>query len=502
VLRLHRLRAGLTQQQLSQRAEVSVRTVRDIERVRAWPRPESARRLAAVVGLDPEDAVRASRRDPPGRRRAGPGGPDAGHLEVGVLGPLRVDRDGQPVEVGSLKQRCMLATLALQPGCVVGSEELIDVLWGEHPPSACRNLVHTYVARLRRLLGPQQASARAPAQMIATANGGYRFMADDTQLDLLRFDQFAARASEMQATDPARALELLTRALGSWRGPVLAGLTERLSQHPVAVAVAGRRLAAAAAYADLALELRQYQQAVAGLRPLSVEEPLHEGLHARLMIALAGCGQQAAALEVFADLRRTLAAELGVEPGTEMQDAQARVLRGEIPPVRAAWHGPAARVTGHPRPAQLPADVRGFTGRVRDLEWLGALLSAAGHPDATTVVISAIGGMAGVGKTALAVHWAHRVASRFGDGQLYIDLRGYSPDPPLDPPSPWRAARLVLVETPRRLHSDAGRRNPRSSATDRYHGLNGYAGPPDGAGSATRMAFVACGSCSGLPLNA
>jgi DNA-binding SARP family transcriptional activator/DNA-binding XRE family transcriptional regulator len=432
-LRAARVGAGLTQQELGQRAGVSVRALRDIEQGRVQqPLPVSVRRLAVAVGLDPTEALSTSRRGTTSKRRPDPGRPGAEQLEVGVLGPLRVQRGGRPVMVGSLKQRCLLGLLALQPDRVVGREELIDVLWGEHPPASCRNLVHTYVARLRRVLGPRRAPG-ATARVIVAAGGGYRLMADNARLDLLWFDELAARASEVQASDPAAALALLTEALGCWRGRVLADLTDGLHQHPAAVAVGQRRVAAVLAHADLALGLGQYQQAVAGLRPLAHEEPLHEGVHAWLMLALAGCGQQAAALEVFTSLRSRLAEELGVEPGAELQDAQVRVLRGDLPAVQPSNHGSTIRTAGLPSPAQLPADVAGFTGRAGHLEQLDALLPAAGEPAATAVVVTVIVGMAGVGKTALAIHWAHRVAGRFGDGQLYVNLRGYAAGPPLDP---------------------------------------------------------------------
>jgi tetratricopeptide (TPR) repeat protein len=248
---------------------------------------------------------------------------------------------------------------------------------------------------------------------------------EGTRVDLSRFDESATRARDLRATDPEAALELYATALGAWRGPVLADLTDRLQHHPAAIAAAQRRLAAALACADLALGLGRSQQALAPLQSLSQDHPLDEGLHARLMLALAGAGQQASALELYADLRRRLADELGLEPGAELRDAQARVLREDVP---TAVLAPAAT-----RPAQLPPDVAGFTGRAAQLERLDALLPAEVGAGVTAVVVATIAGMAGVGKTALAVHWGHRVASRFDGGQLYVNLHGYSPGAPLDP---------------------------------------------------------------------
>lgn len=215
-LRVARRLARLSQRELAERAGVSVRTIRDLEsgRVRR-PRAESVRRLAQVLRLDSLREPEAAHRD-----RA-----DGDRLDIGVLGPLRVSRGDRLVAEGSVKQRSLLGVLALQPGQVVGYEELIDVLWGERPPATCRNLVHTYVARLRRLLEP----ARSPAHVIVGVNGGYRLMPDGIGLDLLRFADLVDQSRKAR-DDRAASLRLLDRALRCWRGPVLADLTARLRQ--------------------------------------------------------------------------------------------------------------------------------------------------------------------------------------------------------------------------------------------------------------------------------
>jgi DNA-binding SARP family transcriptional activator/DNA-binding XRE family transcriptional regulator len=422
MLRTSRVSTGLTQQELGERAGVSVRGVRDIEhgRVRR-PRDESVRRLAKVLGLDPAEALALSRRGAPGSTRPAVRPPDL--LDVAVLGPLRVKRGGKQVPLGSLKERCLLGLLALNADRVVAHQEIVDALWGERPPAAYRNLIHTYVARLRRVLAPGDAPTSMSA--ITAVRGGYQLRADGTRLDLTWFDESATRARDLRATDPPAALELYATALGAWRGPVLADLTDWLQHHPTAIAAAHRRLTVALACADLALGLGRFEQALAALQPLSDDHPLDEGLHARLMLALAGAGRQASALELYTDLRRRLADELGLEPGAELRDAQTRVLREDIP---TAVLAPAAT-----RPAQLPPDVAGFTGRAAQLERLDTLLPPDVGATDPAVVVTTITGMAGVGKTALAVHWGHRVASRFDGGQLYVNLQGYSLGPPLDP---------------------------------------------------------------------
>jgi DNA-binding SARP family transcriptional activator/tetratricopeptide (TPR) repeat protein/DNA-binding XRE family transcriptional regulator len=434
MLRAHRISCGLTQGELSRRAGVSVRAVRDIERGRVrQPRRESVERLAAALGLALTGVVSLSAGlpagSPAGRQRSRAGRAD---LEIGVLGPLVVRRAGMPVDAGPMQQRCLLGLLALQPNQVVGREEIVDVLWGASPPATHRDLVHAYVARLRKLLAPRQQRG-APVRMIARVNSGYQLTVDTDQLDLLRFGELAAQAHALRAEDPAAARELFAQALACWRRPVLADLTVRLRQHPAAVALSQQRLAVVLACADLALDSGHYQQAELQLRELVHEEPLHEGLHARRMLALAGSGQQAAALELFTRLRSRLVEELGVEPGAELQDAQARVLRGDLPIAgRSDEHSTMGGSAERP-PAQLPADVVGFTGRAEHLERLDALLAGASAAPATVVVSAALTGTAGVGKTALAVHWAHRIARSFGDGQLYVDLQGYGPGPPLPP---------------------------------------------------------------------
>ncbi|MQA88539.1 MAG: tetratricopeptide repeat protein [Streptosporangiales bacterium] len=431
VLRARRVRDGLTQHELSRRAGVSVRAVRDIERGRVRrPRRDSVRRLAAAAGLDPTEASSLAAVDPPDDRR-----PGADRLEIGVLGPLTVHRARRPVDAGPMSQRCLLGLLALRPNRAVSREEIIDVLWGERPPATHRNLIHAHVARLRRLLVPQQTQGTS-ARVIARVGDGYRLTVQGDQLDVLRFDGLATRAREAGARDPESAFRLYAGALGCWRGPVLSDLTARLRGHPAAVALSRRRIAVVLAHADLAIGSGRYELAAEQLRALAYEEPLHEGAYARLMLALAGSGQQVAALELFTDLRSRLVEELGVEPGVELRDAQARILRGDLPAARVSRApAPVASVvaSAQPRPAQLRADVAGFTGRADHLERLDGLLAAATAEATSAVVVIAISGMAGVGKTALAVHWAHRVAGSFPDGQLYVDLQGYGSGPPLRP---------------------------------------------------------------------
>ncbi|MDI5978263.1 tetratricopeptide repeat protein [Amycolatopsis magusensis] len=379
-LRERRVLAGLTQAELAERAGVSLRAVRNAElgHVRS-SRAETTRRLLAVLAAEDPGAA----------------------LRIRVLGPLSVHHAGEPVELGAEKQRRLLALLAIQPNRLVRREEIVDALWGDDPPSSCLELVHTYVARLRKVLEPRRVR-QEPARVITTVEGGYLLSVDEEQLDLLQFEAAVAQ-------------ERWLDALGAWRGPVLAGL-EGFRHHPVCHAITARRSAAVLAYAEIAEVQGNHEDAVPHLRALTAAEPLHETAHAQLMLALAGAGQQAAALEVFDDIRHRLADELGIEPGPELRQAHERVLHPDAP-------------AGRHRPAQLPADVSGFTGRARELRSLNHLLPN----DGTDVRIAVVSGTAGVGKTAVALRWAHRSREHFPDGQLYLDLRGYGPERPVEP---------------------------------------------------------------------
>ncbi|PPK68953.1 tetratricopeptide repeat protein [Actinokineospora auranticolor] len=414
LLRSHRTRVGLTQQQLAERSGVSIRALRYIERgAVGMPRADSLRRLAAALGVTPEALADGA------ARPAKPVRPQA--LGLGLLGSFTVAQGGREVPVGALKQRCLLALLALHPNQPVSRAEIIDVLWGDDPPDSCQGLIHTYASRLRKLL--TEASKRN-AEVLRATQAGYRLAVKPDQLDSLRFEDLARQAKLVRAVDADTAADLFDEALALWRGPVLADLPAGLRGHPAAVALAARRREVATAHADVALALGRYDRVVAVIRHLAHEEPLHEGLHARLMLGLAGGGEQAEALRVFADIRARLDDELGVEPGLEIQDAHLRVLRD-----RPAPPPPLPEPVAQRPPAQLPAETPGFVGRAATLAGLDDLLDRVdGSPG---VVIVALSGTAGVGKTALALRWAHRARDRFPDGQLAVNLHGYAPGMPL-----------------------------------------------------------------------
>jgi tetratricopeptide (TPR) repeat protein len=245
------------------------------------------------------------------------------------------------------------------------------------------------------------------------------------------------------------------RALELWRGEPLAGTPSAELRQRITPRLDQLRLQAFEDHAEARLRLGRHEQLVPELRELAGAHPLRERFHAQLMMALACCGRRAEALEAYQSARRTLVDQLGIEPGPELRDLHVRILAGEIGATAAAGGSATAAApagVAEPAPRQLPVAPRHFTGRLAELETLAALAAAAGG----TVVLSAIDGMAGVGKTALAVHAAHRMADSFPDGQLFIDLHGYSPDQqPRTPADALRWLLLALGVPAKRVPQDA-----------------------------------------------
>jgi DNA-binding SARP family transcriptional activator/DNA-binding XRE family transcriptional regulator len=488
LVRGHRRAAGLTQGRLASLSGVSVAAIRDLEQGRRHrPRPGSLARLAGVLGLDAAQAgelaavARGGSGMAPGAvGQAGPGrgGPGragvgragvAGGVRLQVLGPLVAWRDGVRLALGGPRQQAVLGMLALAPGSLVHRAAIIDALWPGDPPATAVTVVQSHVSRLRGLLDRGRLP-RDRGGVLVSAGACYGLRAGPGQLDLLDFAQLAAGArAAREAGDYAGACGLYQRALGLWRGEPLAGV-DLLAGHPELAGLARQRAAMVIEYAQVASGAGWHDRVLAPLRALAGREPLNERAHAQLMIALAGSGQQAEALELFEALRRRLDTELAMPPGPEVAEAHLRVLRQDIPPAPAApagagtaaiptgqraaapvgptapavapASGSAAAVSGSsPVPRQLPTGVRHFAGREQEIGKLDALAQEASGA-AGTVVISAIGGTAGVGKTALALHWAHRVADRFPDGQLYVNLRGFGPS--AAPVTPGEAIRGFL----------------------------------------------------------
>lgn len=379
-----------------------------------------------------------------------------------VLGPVRAWRDDEELDLGFPQQRALLALLLADTGRPVPTSGILDVLWAERPPASALNVVRRYVGALRRLLEPE-LPPRAPGSRLLRRPGGYLLEADPDEVDLLRFRELTRQGKRAVATGRAEtAARCFTEALGQWRGPVVMGIPPSAREHVRFTAVERELLHTTRLAADAALLCGRAEHVLPALRRAAALDPLDEPLHARLILSLAACGLQAEALTAYEDVRRRLSAELGVAPGAELAAAQTRVLRQDVGRLRA---GPTvalgrdlpvvrvgpARGASSPapvgRPAQLPPDPAAFAGRRAELEWL---TSHAGPADAGTEAPPTvlIGGMAGVGKTTLAVHWAHRAAHRFPDGQLHVRLEGSDPVQPAVPPEEALRGMLTALGVP------------------------------------------------------
>ncbi|MGW0705720.1 BTAD domain-containing putative transcriptional regulator [Streptomyces sp. NPDC002643] len=337
-------------------------------------------------------------------------------LRFSVLGPVRAWRDGEPLQTGSPQQRALLAALLLREGRTATASELIDALWGDDPPSQALAAVRTYASRLRKALS---------ADVLVSESGGYAVRAlSRGALDLAVAQELASDAEKAKNSgDLCHARALLNKALGLWDGEVLASVpgpyaeTQRARLDEWRLQLVETRL-------DMDLEQGCHAEAVSELTALTAAHPLRERLRELLMLALYRSGRQAEALAVYADTRRLLADELGVDPRPGLRELQQRILRadpGLAEPSAPLSPEPAAAPV---RPAQLPATVPDFTGRSSFVAELSEVLSAASGGEGQVMAVSALAGIGGVGKTTLAVHVAHQARSAFPDGQLYVDLQG------------------------------------------------------------------------------
>jgi DNA-binding SARP family transcriptional activator/Flp pilus assembly protein TadD len=362
------------------------------------------------------------------------GATTACETEFCLLGPLLVRRNGVMVPVPAGLQRALLAALLLRAGQRAGLDELAEALWGPRLPGSWRVSLRSCVTRLRRTLGDDLG-----ARIVAEADG-YRLNLEPGELDLARFEAALEDGREAAASGAwAQAAAGLAAGLALWRGQPLTGVWSETLAARERPRLAELRLQGLEARIDADLHLGRHGDVIPELRGLCTAEPLRQDPRGLLMVALFRDGQQDAALAVYADIRGALARERGAEPGAALQTLHRQVLAGDP---AASWPpGPAAAgQAGHAGPAagaasparQLPSAAAGFAGRDAELARLTRLLDES-RDGGCTAIISAIAGTAGVGKTALAVRWAHQVAARFPDGQLYVNLRGYDPGRPVDP---------------------------------------------------------------------
>ncbi|HEY1966988.1 MAG TPA: BTAD domain-containing putative transcriptional regulator, partial [Pseudonocardia sp.] len=345
---------------------------------------------------------------------------------IQVLGPLEMCVDGRPIDMGGPRLRTLIALLTAEAGRVVSVATLVDALWGEDAPPDAHRTTRTYVSRLRRRLAPMSAGD----ELIETHTAGYRLRLSTDLVDATRFEQLAARGrDELAAGRPATAIDLLSAGLALWRGDAYG----EFLHVPALCAEAARLrqvwLTATGDHVDAQLAIGAGDTLVGELLELTDRYPGHDRLWGQLMTALYRAGRQAEALEAFLRARTALVELAGVDPSPMLVEIHRQVLGHDARLLGPRSRGPRPQSF---RPAQLPADVAGFTGRQRELDTLDA---AAAHAQPTGVVVYGMSGTAGVGKTALAVHWAHRARTAFPDGQLYANLRGFDPGGSIQDPA-------------------------------------------------------------------
>jgi DNA-binding SARP family transcriptional activator/tetratricopeptide (TPR) repeat protein len=354
-------------------------------------------------------------------------------LQFGVLGSLDVKAGDSetPQVVSAPRLRTLLAVLLWRANQPVPVDELAYLVWDGGPPAGAREAVRGLVMRLRRHL-VQEAAAR-----IVTRAPGYAIDVFSDELDASRFETLTRQADD--ATHAGRwadAARAAAGALGLWRGIPLADVPSELLRGQWVPVLEQLHVQALACRIEANLHEGRHVQLIPELRELTARHPLRESFHGQLMRALAHSGQRAEALAAYQEARRTLAAELGIDPGPELRRLHDRVLAGDAsltaPPsaAEADQDDPAPTEAVQPAPVlwQLPASVRSFVGRQAEVSRLGDMMRQALDPPgaAGTVVISAINGMAGIGKTALALHATHQLAGEFPDGQLFIDMHGHT----------------------------------------------------------------------------
>jgi DNA-binding SARP family transcriptional activator/tetratricopeptide (TPR) repeat protein len=348
-------------------------------------------------------------------------------VEFRLLGEIDVLVDGRSLDVGPIRQRSVLAALLIDANRTVATDELVDRVWGGHRhPDRPASALQTYVSLLRRILVPIENTT------ITRHSAGYRLLVDDRTVDLHEFRRLVQNARGAGAGDP---VVLFEKALQLWRGDPFATVDTPWI-NGVRATLNNERRAARLDLTDIQLDRGQHAVLLAALFDRTAEQPLDERLASQFMLALYRSGRQAAALQHFQLLRRRLRDELGVDPSQAVRQLYQQILTTQP---ALAWPPIGTVAVRAPIPRQLPASPRLFTGREAQLSWLTKALDT---PADAGVLILAIGGIGGIGKTWLALHWAYRHLDRFPDGQLYANLRGF--DPSGRPTSPATAVRGFL----------------------------------------------------------
>lgn len=353
-----------------------------------------------------------------------------------VLGPVEVVASGRPLRFARRQQLDLVAFLMLRAGRVVATSEIVEAMWGGAAPRTANVQVQNMVSALRSVL---RDDSGAPLARVDRQAAGYALHVTAGRVDLAVFTELVGRARA--ARTPVAAVGLLREALGLWRGTVpLAGVRAAFAGGARAY-LGEQRDGALEQLFDAELRCGNHAAIVPALTDAVAANPVRQRFVAQLMTALHRSGRVTDALGAYRSARQTLSGEYGLDVGRELRDLERRILLGDRtldPPVEPdrAVVGPTgprpAPPAGVAMPAQLPLDVRGFAGRGAALAHLDALAATGATSPATVVAV--LMGTAGVGKTALAVHWAQQAADRFPDGQLYVNLRGFHPGArPMEP---------------------------------------------------------------------
>ncbi|GAA0316487.1 NB-ARC domain-containing protein [Actinoallomurus spadix] len=335
-------------------------------------------------------------------------------MEIRILGPFELIDDERRVPIDAPKQRAVLTALVLRANRVVPTDELAALVWGDDPPASARLTLQGYVLRVRRAL------ASVPGLSIRTEPTGYLLRVDPDRIDAHRFTRLIDDAARAAAGgDTAAEAELLREALALWRGEPLADVGSDALRREEAGRLAEMRASAIERRVDADLRLGRHLALIGELTALVAAHPFREGFRAQLMLALYRAGRRADALEAYRDARAVLTRELGIEPGPRLRRLEQAVLTADpaLDPAPRAEHSPCA----------LPPDVPHFVGRRAELARL-----LAGPPADAGPAVCAVAGMAGVGKTSLVVHAAHRLAERYPGGRIHVDLGGTTGHP-MDP---------------------------------------------------------------------
>ncbi|MFC4534711.1 AfsR/SARP family transcriptional regulator [Sphaerisporangium dianthi] len=345
-------------------------------------------------------------------------------MEFRVLGSLQVVDDSADLTPSAAKVRAVLAMLVLRHNQIVSTRELIDELWGERPPATALPTLHTYVYKLRKMLG-----TGGPATVV-TQPYGYLLATAPETIDVYRFERLVADGwSALERDDAAHATEALSNALGLWRGPALANLAAGELLSAQITRLEESRLRALQLRLDADLRLGRHRELISELKELIATHPLNEDFYAKLMTALYQAGRRGEALEVYQNLRQVLIGQLGLEPSPALCRLQRRLLSADpgleqpdLDPAHPAAPAPAAPAAAV-KPAQLPPDIGDFVGRGQVGDRIAAVLSGPAE-SGTAVRVVCVSGMPGVGETALAVHAAHRARASFPSGQFFAELGG------------------------------------------------------------------------------